>query len=132
MSNENFSILIAEDDPAILQLARVVLSKEGFNVQTCTNGEDAIMEVKLKDFNLVIVDESMPKAKGNVVAHFIREQERTRHIPVIMITAENNPTHFNDLLKTGLINLFLPKPFSPKLLLNMINFLIKSAPVSPN
>jgi two-component system phosphate regulon response regulator PhoB len=132
MSNENFSILIAEDDPAILQLARVVLSKEGFNVQTCTNGEDAIMEVKLKDFNLVIVDESMPKAKGNVVAHFIREQGRTRHIPVIMITAENNPTHFNELLKTGLINLFLPKPFSPKLLLNMINFLIRSAPVSPN
>jgi two-component system phosphate regulon response regulator PhoB len=130
MSNENFSILIAEDDPSILQLARVVLTKEGYCVQTCTNGEEAIMEIKVKDFNLVIVDESMPKAKGNVVAHFIREHERTRHIPIIMITAENNPTHFNELLKTGLINLFLPKPFSPKLFLNMINFLIKTAPAS--
>lgn len=126
MINENFSILIAEDDPAILQLGKVVLAKEGYNVQTCTNGEDAILEIKLKDFNLVIVDESMPKAKGNVVAHFIRENERTRHIPVILITAENNPTHFNEMLKTGLINLFLPKPFSPTLLLNMINFLIKT------
>lgn len=131
MSNENLSILVAEDDPAILQLARVVLSKEGFNVHTCTNGEEAILEIKQQDFDLIVVDESMPKARGNDVAHFIRENDRTRHIPVILITAENNPTHFNELLKSGLINLFLPKPFSPKLLLNMINFLIKSTAASP-
>lgn len=126
MSDQTLKILIAEDDPSILQLARVTLSKEGFTVHTSTNGEDAILEIKQNDFDLVIVDESMPKVKGNVVAHFIRENEKTKHIPIILITAENNPTHFNELLKTGLINLFLPKPFSVKLLQNMVNLLLKS------
>lgn len=131
MSNQNLKILIAEDDPSILHLSRVTLSKEGFTVVTCTNGEDAILEIKQNEIDLVIVDESMPKAKGNVVAHFIRENEKTKHIPVILITAENNPTHFNEMLKTGLINLFLPKPFSPTLLLNMVQILLKSKNSTP-
>ncbi|MEK7722782.1 MAG: response regulator [Acidobacteriota bacterium] len=126
MSNQVLKILIAEDDPSILHLSRVTLAKEGFSVLTCTNGEDAILQIKQNELDLVILDETMPKANGTIVAHFIRENENTKYIPVILITAENNPTHFNDLLKTGLINLFLPKPFSPTLLLNMIYFLLKS------
>jgi CheY-like chemotaxis protein len=126
MSNNNFSILVAEDDPAILQLARAVLVREGFTVQTCTNGEEAILEIKNKPYDLVIVDESMPKERGTVVAEFIRQNEATKSVPVILITAENNPTHFNNLLKTGLINLFFPKPFSPQLLLNMVNLVLQA------
>lgn len=126
MSDQTLKILIAEDDPSILHLSRVTLAKAGFEIFTSTNGEEAILQVKQNELDLVILDETMPKANGNVVAHFIRENDKTKHIPVILITAENNPTHFNEMLKTGLINLFLPKPFSPKLLLNMVQFLLKS------
>ena len=122
---KDLSVLIAEDDPAILHLAKAVLTKEGFTVETCTNGEDAIIAIRARRFDLVICDESMPKATGTAVAEYLRQNPDSKHIPFIMISAENNSKHFTELLQKGIINLFLPKPYSPTLLINMTRCLLQ-------
>lgn len=125
-TQENLSILIADDDAAILHLGKAILTKEGFTVETCTNGEEAIVALRAKIFDLVICDETMPKASGTVVAEYLRHNQETKHIPFILISAEHNSKHFTELLKNGIINLFLPKPYSPTLLINMTRCLIQT------
>lgn len=123
---KSISILVADDDTAILNLAKAILKREGFIVESCTNGEEAIVAIKAKRFDLVICDETMPKATGTTVAEFLRQNPETKHIPFILISAEHNSRHFTDLLNQGTINLFLPKPYSPNLLINMAQCLTQT------
>jgi CheY-like chemotaxis protein len=64
----------------------------------------------------LITDEVMPHVTGTEIARWMRQQEHLRNIPVIMMSAEENPTAFNKALEDKIINSFLPKPFNAKAL----------------
>lgn len=65
-----------------------------------------------KDFQLVISDEFLPKLSGHQIAEWIRQDAGYCMTPFILISAENNPKMFGDLTTRGLINFYIPKPFS--------------------
>ena len=106
------TILIADDDPAIVRLVEINLSLEGFDVLTASNGEEALHLVQERMPALVLLDIMMPKLDGYEVCERIRADGRTRHINVIMLTAKSLSADKIVGLTAGADDYVL-KPFDP-------------------
>jgi CheY-like chemotaxis protein len=124
------NILLIEDDPMILKLIQFTCDKEGHTIATATNGIEAIECLKNDLFDLIISDEVLPGLRGHEIADWMRQDTRYQQVPLILISAERNPQLFADLATKGIINMFVPKPFSVMQLLSSINMakLIKLPP----
>jgi diguanylate cyclase (GGDEF)-like protein len=106
------TILVADDDEAILRLVEVNLKLEGFEVVTATNGEEALRLVLETNPALVLLDVMMPKLDGYEVCERIRADGRTRHVNVIMLTAKSLSADKIVGLTSGADDYVL-KPFDP-------------------
>ena len=80
-------ILIAEDDEDIVGLLRLYLEKDGYEIISVDNGEDAFKIVKSKQISLAILDIMMPKMNGYELTKKIREITK---IPIIILSAKNH------------------------------------------
>lgn len=81
------TILIVDDDEKIIALYSDVLSKEGFNVLTSTNGNDGLRLAVQEVPSLILLDMLMPEIDGADVLDSLLKNERTRDIPVIFLTS---------------------------------------------
>ena len=106
------TILVADDDPAILRLVEVNLKLEGFEVITAADGEEALRLVLETMPALVLLDVMMPKLDGYEVCTRIRADGRTRHVNVIMLTAKSLSADKIVGLTSGADDYVL-KPFDP-------------------
>jgi DNA-binding NtrC family response regulator len=106
MQNVKFSILVADDEPAQLQLMRAVLEKD-FLVVTASNGEEARRLLTQKSFHLVITDERMPVMSGSELIRWMREN--TPETPVIILTAFGSIQTAVEAIKLGAVD-YLTKP----------------------
>ncbi|MEX2556851.1 MAG: response regulator [Actinomycetota bacterium] len=106
------TILVADDDPAILRLVEVNLKLEGFEVITAVDGEEALRLVLETMPALVLLDVMMPKLDGYEVCTRIRADGRTRHVNVIMLTAKSLSADKIVGLTSGADDYVL-KPFDP-------------------
>ena len=114
-------ILVADDDPAILRLVRAIVEKEGYIVATARDGKEAYKLLQSEhEFCAAIFDVVMPYVQGTELVKFMQSERRLIDIPVIMMTAEQNPKLSSDSLTAGAIA-FLPKPFTPTQLKTMLN-----------
>lgn len=105
-------VLIADDDPSILWLVRTLVESEGFPVVTAMDGKEAFRILKSeRKFIAAIVDIMMPYIRGTDLVRFMQSDERFKHIPVIMMTAEQSPKLPSDSFASGAVA-FLPKPFT--------------------
>ena len=107
---EEFSkILIVDDNPKYLNEA---LPLYGYSVETVTNGVDAlkVLESNYKDIDLVLLDVMMPQMDGWATLKAIRNNENTKYIPVIMVTAVNEEHKVVSGLKYGADD-YVVKPF---------------------
>ena len=117
------SILIAEDNAELLNFMASKLKKD-FTVFTATNGEEAL-HLALKVIpNLVLSDLMMPKLDGMQLTEKIKTDERTSHIPVVLLTAKNEQQTRITGFKTGADD-YITKPFSTEELLVRITNLIE-------
>src|SRR6185436_18211468 len=82
-------VLIVEDHPMIAELVETRLRIEGMRPTKCLGGREAIQFLGHSDVDLVILDIMMPEVDGYEVFKFMKSQERTRHIPVIFLTAKS-------------------------------------------
>jgi two-component system cell cycle response regulator DivK len=80
-------VLIVEDNPKNLKLARDVLAFGGFTVLEATDGASALAAVAAETPDVVLMDIQLPDMSGVDVLCRLREDERTRHIPVVALTA---------------------------------------------
>jgi DNA-binding response OmpR family regulator len=80
-------ILIVDDDEKMITLYRDILSIEGFNVLTSTNGKDALKLAVQEIPSLILLDVMMPEISGTDVVDSLIRNERTRDIPVIFLTS---------------------------------------------
>jgi DNA-binding response OmpR family regulator len=80
-------ILVADDDPDILALVSFRLERAGYDVVCAANGEEAVEVARLRHPDLAILDVMMPRLDGYEATRRLREQEGTRGIPVILLTA---------------------------------------------
>ena len=84
------TVLIADDDSDLVNLLDTMLSKEGFKILTANDGEAALRQVKDNKPDLVVLDVGMPGKNGLDVCKTLRLEERTRDIPIIMLTARSD------------------------------------------
>jgi two-component system sensor histidine kinase/response regulator len=120
-------VLVADDDPAILRLVSTVLEKEGFSVVTARDGREAFKTLQSDaDFTAAVFDVVMPHISGPELLRHMRTENRFNRIPVMMMTAEQDPKLSSDSFAAGAV-VFLPKPFSPTQLQTMLRMLVSRA-----
>lgn len=112
LKNKNqATILIVNDSVTNSVLIKGILEAEGFNeIITAHNGKEALKIIKSQALDSIILDIKMPhNISGIDILKQLKEQENTKHIPVIVISANNNPTEIELCNKLGVFN-YLHKP----------------------
>jgi two-component system, OmpR family, response regulator VicR len=126
-SKENRRILVADDDPAILRLVSAILEKENYGVVTARDGREAYKILQSdQNFTAAIFDVVMPHISGPELVRFMKTEKRLMRIPVMMMTAEQDPKLSSDSFSAGAV-VFLPKPFTTAQLHIMLQMLIGKA-----
>lgn len=121
-SRSQASILIVEDNPELRALIRETFSNH-YQVQEATNGVEGLDIATSQLPDLIISDVMMPKMDGIELCYRLKTDERTSHIPVILLTAKSTQSDQVTGLETG-ADMYLTKPFSTKILeLNVRNLL---------
>src|SRR5213593_1349631 len=96
-SKEGRRILIADDDPAILRLVSTILEKENFSVVTARDGREAYKILQADpNFTAAILDVVMPHISGTELVRYMKSENRLMRIPVMMMTAEQDPKLSSD------------------------------------
>jgi two-component system alkaline phosphatase synthesis response regulator PhoP len=117
-------ILIADDEPDILEIIQYNLSKEGYEVITAKDGNEAIEKAKQFKPQLIILDIMMPHKTGIEVCSILRSQPQFQQTLIIFLTALNDePSHIKGL-ETGADD-YISKPISPKILVSRVNALFR-------
>jgi DNA-binding response OmpR family regulator len=125
--NRTRRILVADDDPAILRLVTAILDKENFGVVSARDGREAYKILQSDhDFTAAILDVVMPHISGPELVRFMKTEKRLMRIPVMMMTAEQDPKLSSDSFAAGAV-VFLPKPFTTAQLHIMLQMLISKA-----
>jgi two-component system alkaline phosphatase synthesis response regulator PhoP len=106
-------VLVVDDEDSILELIAFNLKKEGFQVDTATNGHDALIKIAEKAPDLVVLDWMLPGINGLEVCRKLRDSEETAALPVIMLTARGEEGDKVLGLELG-ANDYVTKPFSPR------------------
>lgn len=127
--NEHRQVLVADDDPAILRLVKTIVEKEGYAVVAARDGKEAYKILQSGEkFVAAIFDVVMPYIQGTELARYMQTEKSLMSIPVIMMTAEQNPRLSSESFAAGAVA-FLPKPFTSAQLKTMLEvFIRKSQP----
>jgi CheY-like chemotaxis protein len=117
-------MLVADDDPAILRLIATILEKENYTVVTARDGREAYKILQSDpNFTAAILDVVMPHISGPELVRYMKSEDRLKRIPVMMMTAEQDPKLSSDSFTAGAC-VFLPKPFTTAQLQIMLQMLI--------
>jgi CheY-like chemotaxis protein len=120
-------VLVADDDPAILRLVTTILEKEGYAVVGARDGREAYKALQDNaNFTAAVFDVVMPHISGPELVRYMRTEKRFNNIPVMMMTAEQDPKLSSDSFAAGAI-VFLPKPFTTVQLQTMLRMLVGRA-----
>ena len=113
-------LLLAEDNPTNLMVARIMLEKAGFQIDTVADGEEAVRAVKSFPYDLVLMDIGMPVMDGLQATAAIRGLESPKsEIPIVAMTAHVMKGDKESILDAGM-NDYLAKPFEKDALLDVI------------
>ncbi len=124
MEAKGKKILIADDEPDILEILEYNLTTEGFTVIKAKNGDEALDMAKLHEPDLIILDVMMPRKTGMEVCQILRSQPQYTNTLVIMLTALNDETSHIKGLEMGADD-YVNKPISPKVLVSRVNALLR-------
>jgi len=105
------SVLVAEDESALVTLLRYNLEREGYRVLEANDGEEALLVAAEEKPDLVILDWMLPQLSGIEVCRRLRGRQETRNLPIVMLTARGEETDRIRGLDTGADD-YLTKPFS--------------------
>jgi DNA-binding response OmpR family regulator len=123
------TILVADDEDSIVQLAKLYLSKEGYRVLTARDGQEALEAARRQKPDLLVLDLMMPRVDGWEVARRLRKDST---IPIIMLTARDDDVDKIVGLELGADD-YLTKPFNPRELIARVKAVLRraQAPVDP-
>lgn len=124
VTNSVKKILIADDEPDILEIIEYNLQNEGYEVSTAKNGNEAIEQAKRSHPDLIILDIMMPGKNGIEVCNHLRLQPAFNDTLIIFLTALSDEGTEVKGLETGADD-FITKPVSPKVLVSKVNALFR-------
>lgn len=119
-------VLVADDDRDILSLVTFRLERSGYRVVQASDGAEAL-ELALEEApDLAVLDLMMPRLTGLEVTRALRDDERTREVPVILLTARVQEVDVQAGLAAGATD-YVKKPFSPQELRDRVDALLERA-----
>ncbi len=120
------TILVVEDEAALMALLRYNLERQGFNVEEASDGQEALLRIAEAKPDLVLLDWMLPAMSGIEVCRQIRRRPATRDLPVIMVTARTEDQDAVRALDTGADD-YIAKPFAVEALMARIRALLRRA-----
>lgn len=104
-------VLVIEDEPNISEAIRFILRRDGWRVETHSDGSDALARIEATRPDLVILDVMLPGRSGFDILQVLRGHAMLRALPVIMLTAKGQTAEREMALRAG-ASLFMAKPFA--------------------
>ncbi|MBN1542186.1 diguanylate cyclase [candidate division KSB1 bacterium] len=123
-ANQQAKILVVDDIPVNIQLLQTHLVGAGYQTVVAHNGEEALEQVKKSSPDLVLLDVMMPKLDGFETCRILKSDQKTRYIPVIMVTALNEIEDKIKGIEAGADD-FITKPFNKLELLARVKSLLR-------
>lgn len=117
------NILIADDDPILVEILQFRLEGAGHNVRVAGDGQEALNMIKARAPDLVVLDSMMPILSGPEVLTALKDDPKTSRIPVVMLSARKGEDDVVAAIKSGASE-YLTKPFIPQELLVRIEMLL--------
>tara|TARA_B100000029_G_scaffold58977_1_gene53172 strand:- start:70268 stop:70945 length:678 start_codon:yes stop_codon:yes gene_type:complete len=107
------TILVVDDEPDIVEIIRYNLEKSGYNVIVAVDGPIALNKARDESPDLIVLDLMLPGLEGTDVCRILKQDERTRAIPILMLTAKSEEIDRIIGLELGADD-YVVKPFSPR------------------
>jgi len=108
-------ILVVDDEEDVLELVEYNLAKEGYDVARADTGEQALSLARAALPDLILLDLMLPGVDGLDVCRLLKNDDRTAHVPIIMLTAKSEEADVVTGLEMGADD-YITKPFSPRVL----------------
>lgn len=124
MENKARKVLIADDEPDILEILKYNLVNEGYEVITAKDGDEALEKARRTQPDLIVLDVMMPKKTGVEVCQLLRANPAFKETLIIFLTAVNDEGTQIKGLETGADD-YVSKPVSPKVFLSRVNALFR-------
>ena len=120
---EDRRVLLIEDEPNIIEAIRFILSRDGFRVDTHSDGQTAVEAVRSRAPDIVILDVMLPNRSGYDILKDLREDPDMGQVPVLMLTARGQKKD-RDLAERLGASRFMTKPFSNGEILSSVHELL--------
>ena len=117
-------LLVVEDEEDILELLRYNLAKEGYRVTGAVSGEAALRAARSSPPDLIVLDLMLPGMDGLTVCRELKQDARTREIPIIILTAKGEEADIVAGLELGADD-YVTKPFSPRVFLARLRAVLR-------
>ena len=116
--------MIVDDEEDIQELLTINLTREGYDIATAATGETALQQAQAKQPALILLDLMLPGLHGLDVCKVLKNNSKTRHIPVVMLTAKSEESDIVAGLEIGADD-YITKPFSSKVLVARVRRLLR-------
>ena len=113
------SILAVDDSASMRQMVTFTLKNAGFDVTEAVDGQDALDKASVRDFDLVLTDQNMPRLDGIGLTKRLREQPKFKSTPILILTTESSDQMKQAGRAAGATG-WLVKPFDPAKLIEVI------------
>ncbi len=112
------AILVVEDDPAIRRLVKMVLVREGYEVDIAADGVEAVLKLGIKEYDVIVLDLMMPNLDGFSFMSTLAANDPDR-LRNVVVTSAASPTVIRDRMKGAPFDV-LPKPFDIQQLVGLV------------
>ncbi len=121
------SILVADNNPDIVEVVKAILEHEGFRIRTARDGEQAFKLMRKHKFDAVVLGDKMDKAGGVKLLQIMRRSAKLKDTPAMLFTgSQEEAKRLQENGMAKLANDFLVKPFNTRDLIDRVRLLIDS------
>ncbi len=120
-------IVYFEDDPDMIELVRIILAREGFQIDGVSEGESGLNFVRNTQPDLVLLDLMLPDMDGWEVFRQLKQDESTEAIPVMVVTAKSQSIDKVLGIEIAKVDEYISKPFRPHELVELVNRVLAQA-----
>jgi phosphate regulon transcriptional regulator PhoB len=124
------NILVVDDEADIVELVSYNLKKEGFIVDSASDGETALTKIRKGKYGLLILDLMLPGIQGMELCRILRNDTKTSVLPIIMLTAKGEEVEKILGLEMGADD-YMAKPFSPRELVARVKAVLRRSKEKP-
>ncbi|MFN2292621.1 MAG: two-component system response regulator [Anaerolineae bacterium] len=123
------TILVADDEPEVVNLVRTLLEWQRYSVLDAADGRDAIQQARRMVPDLILLDVRMPRMNGLTVLERLQADPLTEGIPVIMLSVVTTYSEVRSALQRGAVA-YLSKPFELKEMLELVQRVLSTDPAT--